>query len=40
MSESKMHTQADTVLHFLQKLDIGMLDVRLEEERTYQDMNK
>lgn len=40
MAENRLHTQADAVLHFLQKMDIRMLDAILEEERTYQDMNK
>lgn len=33
-------TQADAVLHFLQQLDIEMLDSILEENRTYQDFEK
>lgn len=40
MPENKLHTQADAVLHLLQNLDIEMLDAILEEEHTYQDMNK
>lgn len=33
-------TQADAVLHFLQNIDIGMLDSILEPNRTYQDFEK
>ncbi len=36
----KIKTQADAVLHFLQQLDIEMLDSILEENRTYQDFEK
>jgi hypothetical protein len=33
-------TQADAVIHFLQHLDIEMIDAILEENRTYQDFEK
>lgn len=36
----KIKTQADAALHFIQQLDIEMLDSILEEDRTYQDFEK
>ena len=33
-------TQSDAVLHFLQQLDIEMIDAVLEPNRTYQDFEK
>lgn len=35
-----LKTQADAVLYFLQRLDIGMLKMILEDNRTYQDFEK
>lgn len=40
MPENKIPTQDDTVLHFLQKLNIWMLDAIPEKGRTYQNINK
>jgi hypothetical protein len=36
----KIKTQSDAVLHFLQQLDIEMIDSVLEPNRTYQDFEK
>ena len=35
-----LQTQADAVLYFLQRLDIEMLDMILEDNRTYQNFDK
>jgi len=35
-----MKTQSDAVLHFLQQLDIGMIESALEPNRTYQNFDK
>ena len=35
-----LKTQADAVLYFLQRLDIGMLKLILEDNRTYQNFEK
>ena len=35
-----IQSQSDAVLHFLQNLDIEMIDAVLEENRTYQDLEK
>ena len=35
-----IQSQSDAVLHFLQNLDIEMIDAVLEENRTYQDFEK
>jgi len=36
----EIKTQADAVIHFLQNLDIDMIDAVLEEGRTYQNLEK
>jgi len=38
--EISLETQADAVLYFLQRLDINMLEMILENQRTYQDFEK
>ena len=35
-----IQSQSDAVLHFLQNLDIDMIDAVLEDNRTYQDLEK
>jgi hypothetical protein len=35
-----LKTQADAILYFLQRLDIEMIDMILDENRTYQDFEK
>ena len=37
---SEIKTQADAVIHFLQNLDIEMIDAVLEEGRSYQNLEK
>lgn len=35
-----IRTQSDALLHFLQTMDIEMIDSVLESNRTYQDLDK
>ncbi|MEO6135458.1 MAG: hypothetical protein ABIP35_09920 [Ginsengibacter sp.] len=37
---NKIKTQADAVIHFLQRLDVEMVSDILEDSRTYQDFEK
>lgn len=37
---SPLITQEDAVIHFIQQLDIDMINTLLDEGRTYQDMDK
>lgn len=37
---SPLITQEDAVIHFIQQLDIDMINTLLDDERTYQDMEK
>ena len=37
---SPLITQEDAVIHFIQQLDIDMINTLIDEGRTYQDMEK
>ena len=39
-SSSKMATQTDAIKHFIEKMDVEMIDALLEDSITYQDMEK
>jgi hypothetical protein len=40
MGKTKISCQAEAVLHFIEKLDIEMVDDLLDPERTYSDLEK
>ena len=40
VNEGNLHTQADAIIYFIQRLDIDMLSDILEDNRTYQDFEK
>ena len=40
LNKGSLHTQADAVIYFFQRLDIDMVSDILEDNRTYQDFEK
>jgi hypothetical protein len=40
LPQTKISTQAEAIKHFMEKMDIEMIDAFLDEDRTYQDNTK